>query len=235
MLAINQNHQEMVVSELKSTFETADSDVTPAHLIDMKYTERVIKETMRLLPPGERIIQRRLWFIRQTENMIETLCKFSVPFIFRNVTADVEFPNGIVPKGAKVAASIMHVHRNPEVWGENVLEFDPDRFLPENIQKRPNFSFIPFSAGQRNCIYYFSFKVSLLIGFFVLYSTIIFISFLLGIGLKYAMMSVKIILAHLLRRYKFTTDLRFEDVQIFTHLVLDIANDRPIRFEERNF
>lgn len=49
------------------------------------------------------------------------------------------------------------------------------------------------------------------------------------------MMSVKIILAHLLRRYKFTTDLRFEDVQIFTHLVLDIANDRPIRFEPRHF
>lgn len=49
------------------------------------------------------------------------------------------------------------------------------------------------------------------------------------------MMSVKIILAHLLRRYKFTTDLRFEDVRIVTHLVLDIDNDRPIRFEERNF
>lgn len=53
MLAINQNHQEMVVNELRSIFETADSDVTPSHLTDMKYTERVIKETMRLLPPGE--------------------------------------------------------------------------------------------------------------------------------------------------------------------------------------
>lgn len=40
---------------------------------------------------------------------------FSVPFIFRDVTDDVEFPNGTVPKGAKVAASIMHAHRNPEV------------------------------------------------------------------------------------------------------------------------
>lgn len=53
MLAINQHHQEMVVDELRSIFESADSDVTPSHLIDMKYTERVIKETMRLLPPGK--------------------------------------------------------------------------------------------------------------------------------------------------------------------------------------
>lgn len=53
MLAINQNHQEMVVNELRSIFETADSDVKFTHLTDMKYTERVIKETMRLLPPGK--------------------------------------------------------------------------------------------------------------------------------------------------------------------------------------
>lgn len=52
LLSINQNHQEMVVNELHSIFETSDSDVTPSHLTDMKYTERVIKETMRLLPPG---------------------------------------------------------------------------------------------------------------------------------------------------------------------------------------
>lgn len=71
MLAINQNHQEMVVSELKSIFGTADSDVTPAHLIDMKYTERVIKETMRLLPPGERIIKRMLSFISYDCNFVK--------------------------------------------------------------------------------------------------------------------------------------------------------------------
>lgn len=79
MLAINQNHQEMVVSELKTIFETADSDVTPAHLIDMKYTERVIKETMRLLPPGEQIIKRILLFFNPKTDrlMIETLIDFN--------------------------------------------------------------------------------------------------------------------------------------------------------------
>lgn len=180
MLAINKKHQELVVDELRSIFETADCEVTPAHLASMNYTERVIKECMRLIPP--------------------------VPVIARQLTADVEFPNGTLPNGTIVIVSILHMHRNPNVWGENALEFDPDRFSPENIAKRPPFSYIPFSNGPRNCI-----------------------------GMKYAMQTVKTALAYLLRKYKFSTDLQFEDIEFSTHLIMDINNENPLRVEHRTF
>ncbi|XP_055316405.1 probable cytochrome P450 313a4 [Sitodiplosis mosellana] len=179
MLAINQKHQDAVLEELRSVIETADCDVTPTHLTSMPYLDRVLKESMRLLSP--------------------------VPFIGRKPSTDIKLSKGCIPQGSMVVINIMHLHRNPKIWGENVLEFNPDRFLPENVAKRPPFSYIPFSAGSRNCI-----------------------------GMKYAMMSAKITLAHLLRRYKFTTDLKFEDIRVKTHLVLEVINERALRIEERN-
>lgn len=89
MLALNQKHQELVADELRSIFETADCDVTQAHLIQMKYTERVIKESQRLLTP--------------------------VPFIGRKTTADIELPKGTIPKDTMNFINIMHLHRNPKI------------------------------------------------------------------------------------------------------------------------
>ena len=44
------------------------------------------------------------------------------------------------------------IHKDPKFWGSDPYKFDLHRFLDDkNIEQNP-FSYIPFSAGVRNCI-----------------------------------------------------------------------------------
>lgn len=56
-----------------------------------------------------------------------------------------------LPKGTDIVVPIGDLHRDSRIWNEP-LKFIPERFLPEEIEKRHPCSFIPFSYGPRNCI-----------------------------------------------------------------------------------
>lgn len=57
----------------------------------------------------------------------------------------------IIPKGTIAVVIIYDLHRDPRLWTEP-NKYDPDRFLPERSANRHPYSYIPFSAGPRNCI-----------------------------------------------------------------------------------
>ena len=97
----------------------------------------------------------------------------SVPFIGRRLHEDMEFNEFVVPKGTILFVYIFMLHRDPNVFPKPET-FDPDRFLPENSIGRHPFAFVPFSAGPRNCI-----------------------------GQRFAMSELKIVLAYLLRNFRF--------------------------------
>ncbi|XP_032672297.1 cytochrome P450 4C1-like [Odontomachus brunneus] len=124
-LGNNLEHQEKVHEELEQVFKNTQTPASVKELSQLKYLERVIKETLRLYP--------------------------SVPFITRKLAEDVKLGDYTIPADITVALPIMLVHRDPEVWPDPT-KFDPDRFLPENSKHRNSYAYVPFSAGPRNCI-----------------------------------------------------------------------------------
>ncbi|XP_046561100.1 cytochrome P450 4F2-like [Haliotis rubra] len=120
----------------------------------MEYLARVLKEGMRLHSP--------------------------VPFVSRRLEHPMELDGKVFPVGTMVALGIWNVHHNPDLW-EKPDVFDPDRFLPENIQKQNTYSYIPFSAGPRNCI-----------------------------GQHFAQNEEKVIIGRILQRYKLEVDTSYK-------------------------
>ncbi|GAB1860793.1 Cytochrome P450 4C1 [Camponotus japonicus] len=125
LLGNNLEHQEKVHEELEEVFKDSETPATVKELSQLKYLDRIIKETLRLFP--------------------------SVPLITRKLAEDVKMGDYILPKGITVLLAIFLLHLNPEVWSDP-KKFDPDRFLPENSKYRNPYAYIPFSAGPRNCI-----------------------------------------------------------------------------------
>ena len=89
------------------------------------YGQQVIKEVLRLCPPG--------WMM--TRRTIE-------PDVLHGVT---------LPAGTDVFVSPYFVHRHPAHWS-NVESFDPLRFSEAASAGRHRFAYIPFGVGPRHCI-----------------------------------------------------------------------------------
>ncbi|XP_014480563.1 PREDICTED: cytochrome P450 4c3-like isoform X2 [Dinoponera quadriceps] len=138
----------------------------------------------------------------------ETLRVFpTVPIVGRRLTEDLILGGHTLPQGADAIITTLALHRNEKYW-PNALTFDPDRFLPENMTNIHPYSYIPFSNGPRNCI-----------------------------GVRYAMASMKIIIATLLRTYTLKVDKKMEIDQIEVHMDIMLAPLHPlkVRIEKRSF
>ena len=98
---------------------------TAQDLEELRYTEQVINETLRLYSP--------------------------IHSISRVALEDDKIGGFEIPAGATIYVSLYATHRLAEFWPEPE-RFDPDRFTPEQTERRPRFAFIPFAAGHRNCI-----------------------------------------------------------------------------------
>ncbi|PPQ85711.1 hypothetical protein CVT25_002479 [Psilocybe cyanescens] len=103
---------------------------------EMRYVKAFLNEVLRLYPPVP------------SNGRITT----------KPVLLPAVHPGGkpiYVPKDTSCIYPVINIHRRTDLWGPDALEFDPDRFLDERVQKYlvPNpFIFCPFNAGPRICL-----------------------------------------------------------------------------------
>lgn len=91
----------------------------------LAFTDRVVRESMRLYPPA--------WAFERDALEDDILCGYRVE------------------AGSTIGVATYALHRHPKHW-ENPEGFDPDRFLPERSAGRSRFAYLPFGAGPRQCI-----------------------------------------------------------------------------------
>ena len=104
--------------------------VTSDALMAMEYTQQVLEETLRLYPP--------VWLFT------------------RRAHEDDDLENFDVPPGTDIYLSPFILQRTEHYW-PNPEQFDPDRFLAADSNKKDR-PFFPFSLGPRRCVgEYFSF------------------------------------------------------------------------------
>jgi cytochrome P450 len=91
----------------------------------LPYTEMVIREALRLYPPG--------------------------PAFAREPVEDVTIAGYDVPKGSLIIISPYVLHHDPRFFSDPE-RFDPERFAPAWEERIPRYAYLPFGGGPRVCI-----------------------------------------------------------------------------------
>ncbi|XP_017043700.2 probable cytochrome P450 4ac2 [Drosophila ficusphila] len=176
MLALHEDIQRKCHEEIEHLPENSD-EITVFQFNELVYLECVIKESLRLFP--------------------------SVPIIGRRCVEEGVVNGLIVPKDTQINIHIYDIMRDPRHF-PNPTTFQPDRFLPENTVDRHPFAFVPFSAGQRNCI-----------------------------GQKFAILEIKVLLTAIIRNFKILPITYLEDLIFENGIVLRTQQNVKVKLMRR--
>ncbi|KAH8245805.1 hypothetical protein KR038_011129 [Drosophila bunnanda] len=176
LLALHEDIQQRCYEELESLPEDSD-EISVFQFNELVYLECVIKESLRMYP--------------------------SVPLVGHKCVEECVVNGLIMPKESQINLHIYDIMRDPRNFPKP-NDFQPERFLPENTVNRHPFAFVPFSAGQRNCI-----------------------------GQKFAILEMKVLLAAVIRSFKILPITRVEDLTFENGIVLRSHQNVKVRLLRR--
>ncbi|KAL8531336.1 hypothetical protein ACS0TY_008095 [Phlomoides rotata] len=125
LLASNPEWQQRIRDEVN---EICKGQIPDADMIrKMKLLNMAINESLRLYPP--------------------------VSVVSREALKDMKFGDINVPKGVNVWTLVTHLHTDPEIWGPDSYQFNPERFANgiTGACKFPHL-YMPFGVGPRVCL-----------------------------------------------------------------------------------
>ena len=74
-------------------------------------------------------------------------------FTCRVTKQEVKLDKFSLPEGVVVTIPMLLVHHDPDLWGDDVKQFKPERFVNGVASAtKGRLSFLPFSSGPRTCI-----------------------------------------------------------------------------------
>ncbi|KAJ3813616.1 cytochrome P450, partial [Lentinula aff. lateritia] len=199
LLALHPEVQDKMTQEIiAAQKERQGGQLSYDELVGLPYLDAVCRETLRLYPSVdcvcssvfpcmtfnghyfckcELIFTLRLTHRKSTEDAIVPLSR---PVRDADGTEVTEI---FLPKATTVMISIMNANRDPKLWGPDVLEWKPERWLsplPEAIMnsKMPGVysHLMTFNGGSRSCI-----------------------------GFKFSQLEMKVVIAMLVENFKFST------------------------------
>ncbi|XP_011206324.2 probable cytochrome P450 313a4 isoform X3 [Bactrocera dorsalis] len=180
LLAMHPQCQERAFEEVSSLWpESGSFEMNYSDIQKLSYVSMVIDETMRVMA--------------------------TVPVVGRQLLSDTKLSNGVVlPKGIQVLIDIFNMQRREDIWGTEAHLFNPENFLPSNIDSKHSYAYIPFTKGIRNCI-----------------------------GSKYALLSLKIAVSKLVRNFRFTTDFQYNNLHFVENITIKLKQTPLIRIHKR--
>jgi cytochrome P450 len=171
--------------------------------------EKLFNEVVEIFPDRNQPIDcEMVQGLEYTEMVLkETLRLLPITHVVgRTAEGNIQISqNRIIAQGMYIAIYMWYTHRDKSIWGPDAEKFNPDNFLPENVKQRHPYSYLPFALGPRNCI-----------------------------GMKYAIFSMKTSLAHLVRNYKFRTQLKWDELKPMFGVVMKLEGDYLVTIERRH-